>query len=475
MNKRKLFLAYFFIPTLVLTLIVGNVKLGSTSESSSPISLQGININAKSNQLPASRLDPKVFSQLLEKKDINGAVRHVELGWKQQYEEYIQGKLPSNQVVEVEQIQRILRQVDVMSRLRLGKSGRKTALLYAVPTPNHLELILVTPGKNPIHRRITSAKRAELIQVINKFRQSITNKYSEPQEYQKTGKQLYDWLLAPVESQLESAKINNIIFCLGGGLRSLPLAAISDGQKFLIEKYSLGIIPAFNLLDYQPDKIHQTQILAMGASEFTNQSALPAVPVELSSITSRPWQGKSLLNEEFTLENFKKQREIYPFGIVHLATHAEFSPGSIDNSYIQFWDRQIKLNEIKKLELAQPTVQLLVLSACQTALGDPKAELGFAGLAVQSGAKAAIASLWSVDDGGTLALMTQFYRQLNSTPIKAEALRQTQIAMIQRQLSLKTNPVNRGEPLPPEISPLDSLALSHPFYWAGFTVIGNPW
>ncbi|MBF2067555.1 MAG: CHAT domain-containing protein [Calothrix sp. C42_A2020_038] len=465
MNKIRLILALSMLSLSIIGLYTWFPKeplkaISSTQNTSAPTK----------SKLPASRLKPEVLKKLLDSKDINSAVIHVELGWKQQYEQYLQTQLPFNRVLEPQQMSQILDQI-------YRQTGKKSALIYAVPTPNHLELILVAPGTSPVHKRIQAAKREDLVNLVSKFRASIVNPNLPREQYLKTGKELHELLITPLEKNLQAQGINNLIFCLGGGLRTVPLAALHDGEKFLIEKYSLGIIPAFNLLDFQIANITQTQVLAMGASQFQTEPPLPAVPIEISSIISDKWQGKSLLNQEFTPVNLKKQRAAYPFGIVHLATHAELSPGSVEESYIQFWDTKVRLDELKTLELDRPPVQLLVLSACRTAVEDPQAELGFAGLAVQSGAKAAIASLWSVDDAGTLPLMTQFYQKLKAIPIKSEALRQTQIAMLKQRVSLKNNPTIRGSSsLPPEIvANLDSRELSHPFYWAGFTLVGNPW
>ncbi|MBW4511920.1 MAG: CHAT domain-containing protein [Scytonematopsis contorta HA4267-MV1] len=462
MNKIRLTL----IALLALSLsIIGLYGLKIQREP-----LKAVSPPRESSTLPVSRLQPEVLRKFLDNKDIGSAVKHVERGWKQQYEEYIKGKLPSNRVIETKEISQILNQI-------YQRTKKKSALIYAIPTPNHLELILVTPDKAPIHKRIKAAKREDLIKLVSKFRKDIVNPSSKRDEYLSSGKQLYKLIIAPLEPALKEQGINNLIFCLGGGLRTVPLAAMHDGKSFLVEKYSLGIIPAFNLLDFKPANLIQAQVLAMGASQFKNKEPLPAVPLELSSIVGSQWRGKSFLNQEFTLENFKKQRAIFPFGIIHLATHAEFSPGSVKQSYIQFWDTQIPLDELQSLELNKPPVQLLVLSACRTALGNPQAELGFAGLAVQSGAKAAVASLWSVNDGGTLALMSQFYQQLKANPIKSEALRQTQIAMLKQQVTLKNNPAIRGSNSLPTnvVATLDSRELSHPYYWSGFTLIGNPW
>ncbi|BAZ09289.1 hypothetical protein NIES4071_10970 [Calothrix sp. NIES-4071] len=462
MNKTKLTI---LLASATLISIVGlYAKLFKEPINAVPPPAQA----PQQSKLPVSPLKPEVLQKILDAQNVNSGIQYVEQSWQQQYQEYLQNKLPSNQIFDAQKMSRILDQLH-------QQTGTKSALIYAIPTPSHLELILVAPNIPAIHKRIPAAKREVLMKLVSKFRTAIVNS-KPPDEYLSSGKQIHELLIAPLEGVLQGQKIDNLIFCLGGGLRTVPLAAIHDGEKFLVEKYSLGIIPAFNLLNFNRANITQTQILAMGASEFQAQQPLPAVPLELSSIVNNEWKGKSLLNQAFTPENLKKQRAIIPFGIVHLATHAELSPDSVEHSYIQFWDTKVRLNELKTLELNKPPVQLLVLSACRTALGNPQAELGFAGLAVQSGASSTIASLWSVDDTGTLALMTQFYQHLKDTPIKSEALRQAQIAMIKQQVSIKNNPAIRGSgSLPPDLANLNSLQLSHPFYWAGFTLIGNPW
>ncbi len=191
------------------------------------------------------------------------------------------------------------------------------------------------------------------------------------------------------------------------------------------------------------------------------------------------WQGEAFINQDFTIENLQQQRQKQKFGIIHLATHAEFRSGKPSNSYIQFWQKEkLELDDIRNLKWHQPKVELLVLSACKTAVGDRQAELGFAGLAVQAGVKSALASLWYVSDVGTLALMNEFYQHFQKIPLKAEALRQAQIAMLKGKVSLKKGELygsNSRVKLPQELSEYTDENLSHPYYWAAFTIIGNPW
>jgi CHAT domain-containing protein len=408
--------------------------------------------------------------QALNDQDVSSAIRQVELGWKRQFEDYYQGRF-TIQYLEPEQIARSLARLHSIT-------GKKTALIYAIPVPGQLELILITPEGKPIHRRVPAAKRATLMEVAKTFRMGVVNPSSTSEEYLPAAQQLYQWIISPLEADLKAQKVDTLIFCVGAGLRSLPLAALHDGQRFLVEKYSLAIIPAFNLLDQNPAVLPGVKILAMGASQFESQPPLPAVPTELATITHTLWQGTTLVNQDFTIANLKKRRAQTPYGIIHLATHAEFLPGSANQSYIQFWDQQLRPTQFRELGLRIPIVQLLVLSACRTALGDPQAELGFAGLAVQSGSKAALASLWSVSDAGTLLLMTKFYQQLRTAPIKSEALRQAQLAMIRQQVSFDSNLALRtgsSITLPPEVKNSVAANISHPYYWAAFTMIGNPW
>jgi CHAT domain-containing protein len=133
-----------------------------------------------------------------------------------------------------------------------------------------------------------------------------------------------------------------------------------------------------------------------------------------------------------------------------------------------------------KLGWKEAEVDLLTLSACRTAIGNKEAEMGFAGLAVASGVQSALASIWSVSDEGTLALMTEFYYQLQSAKVKSEALRQAQLAMIQGKLKIESGQLRgsgmRGNvALPQELASLTNTNLSHPYYWSGFTMIGSPW
>jgi CHAT domain-containing protein len=272
-----------------------------------------------------------------------------------------------------------------------------------------------------------------------------------------------------------------LVFLPDIGLRTTPMAALHSGQEFLVEKYSIGLMPSLSLTNTLYTDIKKSQILAMGISQSTQgQIPLPAVPIEISTLVSRLWSGKLLLNNQATLENLIRIRRQQPFGIIHLATHADFIPGPMSNSYIQLWEDKLRLDQLRQLRLNEPQVEMLVLSACRTALGDEEAEIGFAGLAVLAGVKTSIASMWAVDDTSTTALMTKFYESLKTAPIRAEALREAQIAMATGQVYIKNGQVQGLKvvgnlPLPTESIGQTDLLLNHPYYWAAFTMVGNPW
>ncbi|MEP0802907.1 CHAT domain-containing protein [Funiculus sociatus GB2-M1] len=431
----------------------------------------------------------------------NSGISALEKTFTNQFENYL--GIEDTSIKNLEDAQKTVRNIE-------AATGVKPALIYIVFLPasvaseeencrsvrcnvstiqnsqDQLELILVTGKGEPIRKKIPSAMRSQVLKTALAFSTEVSNVQSSRQKYLPLGQQLYQWLIAPLEADLKARGIQNLVFITDMGLRSVPLAALHDGQKFLVERYSVGLMPSLSLTDTRYRNIKNTEVLAMGAAKFQNKPALPAVPVELSFIactakesSDRPcWSGKSFLDEGFTLSNLKTQRGERPFGIVHLATHAEFKSGSLSNSYIQLWDTQLRLDSLGQMGWNNPPVDLLVLSACRTAIGDEEAELGFAGLAVQAGVKSAVASLWYVSDEGTLGLMTGFYNELKKAPIKAEALRQVQVAMLKGEVRVEENQLLSPDgkiPLPPTLGNFSNQQFTHPYYWAAFTMIGNPW
>jgi len=394
--------------------------------------------------------------------------------FEEEYEKYV-GENITDQVVTAESLRDTLKTIKT-------QTGKSSAVVYVRQFPDRLELVLVLPEDTPISKTVPQSNAVILQQTIKEFRRAVYDS-TDSSGYKAPSQQLYQWLISPIESNLKALGIDTLIFCMDAGLRQIPLAALYDGKQFLVEKYSLGSIPSVSLTNTSYKAVKDSQVLGMGASKFQKLQPLPAVPVELAAITQQLWTGESFLNEQFTLNNLKAHSRRKPFGIIHLATHADFQAGDSSNSYIQLWDTQLRLAQLRQMGWNKlPQVELLVLSACRTAVGDVQAELGFGGLAVQAGVKSALASLWYVSDEGTLALMSEFYQHLSqpNVTIKAEALRQAQIAMLRGQLRLENGKLRgldklRQISLPPELASRGDRDLSHPFYWAAFTMIGSPW
>ena len=412
---------------------------------------------------------PAVAAPTLSEKIVN-----MERGLEQEFEGYFDADL-----AEVTQAPAEIAQ----TLTRIGQeTSTKPAVLWAIPKADHLHMVLITPSGEPIVRDLYDVPEDVLSQAVDDFHLEMHGGKSGMFAAQR----LHSWLIEPFEADyLEKEGIDTILFCLGNGLRSLPIAALFDGESFLLEKYSSTRIPAFNLIQTEYSPINQKQVLAMGASEFQELSPLPAVSAELDNVlsaweTAQPSHPKShaFLNESFTLANLKQQLDTESPDIVHLATHAIFKPGSPDSSYIQLWNEPLKLNHIRDVNWQNPSVELLVLSACRTAIGDDEAELGFAGMTLQSGAKSALASIWNVSDAGTLALMSEFYQQMANASTKAEALRQAQLKMLRGEVKVADRKLqlSRGEvQLPPELNLEEASDLSSPYYWAAFTMVGSPW
>ncbi|MBE9241261.1 CHAT domain-containing protein [Synechocystis salina] len=366
-----------------------------------------------------------------------------------------------------------------------AETGKKPAVLWIIPEKEFLHLVLVTPDLDPVVVDLHDVPETVLRPVVATFQREL--QLSQTVNRRESAQQLYQWIIAPYAETLEAQGIDTLLFCLGNGVRGLPMAALFDGQEYLLEKYSLTNIPAFNLIDSNYKPLHPGNILAMGASEFADQSPLPAVPVELDNVLwamtmdrtdEKRWQGETFLNQDFTIDRFQTELAERQPNIVHLATHSFFRSGKPSNSYIEFWDDKLNLDKMSQINWPSSTLELLVLSACQTALGDDEAELGFAGLALKAGVKSALASFWNVDDGATLVLMTEFYRQLGQTSTKAEALRQAQLKMLRGELTseLEQSGISRGAiALPPSLIDLGQTDFSAPYYWASFTMLSSPW
>jgi CHAT domain-containing protein len=429
-----------------------------------------INLNIRDSVIQSAfRSD---IERNLEAGNISAAMSLLDKSFSQEFQEYF-GNNISDELISSEEIKKRLASIGAETRT-------KPSLIYLFSQREKLNLVLITSCGETVYKSVPSANREELLKVVSEFRNEITKRgVRNTTSYLPSSQQLYKWMIAPLEDSLKKCETDTISFVVDRGLRGMPFAALHDGQQFLVEKYSLSLMPSMNLTDTRYVDLRNSQVLAMGASQFSELNPLPAVPAEIATI-SREWQGVSFLNEGFTLENLKRQHQSRPFGVIHLATHGEFRPGVPNNSFIQLWDSRLRLDQLGDLRLNDPQVNLLVLSACRTAVGDAQAELGFGGLALQAGVQTAVGSLWYVSDEGTLGLMSEFYQQLKTAGIKGAALRQAQIAMLRGEVRLEGGRLrssSRGEgvELPASLQGFADLKLSHPYYWSAFVMIGSPW
>jgi CHAT domain-containing protein len=336
--------------------------------------------------------------------------------------------------------------------VQIDQVDAEAAIIYPIILEDRLEIILSLSGE-PLHHYATSVSRSEVEQIASQFRQSISP-IARSQDRLRFSHQLYDWLLRPAEVDLAHGQVKTLVFVLDSVLQNLPIAALYDGNQFLIEKYGVALTPSLQLFDPQPLARQKLQVLTGGLTEARQGfSALPDVALELQQITAEV-SGKLILNQELTNANLEQQLNKAPFNIVHLATHGQFSSNA-NETFILTWDDRLNVKQLNGLlqtrDQSEVTpLELLVLSACQTAAGDKRAALGLAGVAVRSGARSTVATLWSVNDEAAANLMAKFYQELAKPgATKAQALRQAQLALLK-------------EP-----------RFRMPYYWSPFVLVGN--
>lgn len=336
--------------------------------------------------------------------------------------------------------------------VQVDQINPQTAVIYPIILPNRLAVILSLPNQ-PLSYYETSLPQSEVEGILDQMQQSL-RPTSFSQERLPIAKQVYDLLLRSAQDKLAASGVTTLVFVLDGSLRNLPMAALYDGQKYLIEKYSIALAPGLQLLQPQPLKRQQLKGLLGGLSEARQGfSALPAVALEVNQIESEI-PAQVLLDRTFTSTTIQSQLNSAPFAVVHLATHGQFS-SKAEDTFILTWDDRINVKQLDTLLRAREQgevkpIELLVLSACQTATGDRRAALGLAGLAVRSGARSTLATLWSVNDRSTAFFMVEFYRELGQPGVtKAQAVRSAQLALLKQP------------------------QYEHPYYWAPFILLGN--
>lgn len=334
----------------------------------------------------------------------------------------------------------------------IDQLDQRAAVIYPIILSDRLEVILSLP-EGGLRRYTSPASQEQIEDLVDSLRQTLVIRVGR--QYLTGMQQLYDWIIRPAEMDLEISNVETLVFVLDGALRNVPMAAMHNGDHFLVEDYGIALTPGLQLVDPQPIQQQELSVLTAGLSEARQGfSALPNVIPEVQQI-QQEISAELLLNQDFTTNAIQQLVQDSADPIVHMATHGKFSSQK-DETFILTWDGQLNINQLNSLLQAselnrEAPIELLVLSACQTATGDKQAALGLAGVAVRAGARSTVATLWQVNDEGTAIFMSRFYEELTDQNVsKAEALRRAQLAILE-----------------------DPQFRQHPYFWAPYVLIGN--
>ncbi|MBE9046222.1 CHAT domain-containing protein [Pleurocapsales cyanobacterium LEGE 10410] len=370
----------------------------------------------------------------------------------------------------------------------------EAAVIYPILLPDSLEIILSLPKQPLRHYTIPNLNPEQVARTIRQLRRhSLTNpgfaeairgargnpeaaikikqiQLSQSESLQQhilpLASELYKWLIAPAAAELQANDIKTLVFVLDGALRNIPMSLLYDQQeqKYLIENYNIALSSGLQLTAPKPLNRQPIKVLAAGVTKDFPAYRFPPIPQveqELATIKEIFERSQILLNQEFTQASLEQKLQESDFPVVHLATHGQFGStpaqtfilsGAEQGSpliNVNQFDNMLRSGSLKR---AKP-IELLVLSACNTAQGDNQAILGLAGVAVRAGARSTIATLWGADDQATANLMSKFYHNLaaDAQISKTAALRQAQLELLTEE---------------------DAL-YRHPYYWAPFVLIGN--
>ena len=328
------------------------------------------------------------------------------------------------------------------------------ALIYPIILENSLEIVVRLPRSPELQHYTILVPKQELESTLVQWRTELERRFVSTQSLVLSQK-IYGWTIEPLQEVLEQTEVKTLVFVLDGGLRNLPMAALHDGRKYLLEQYAIASVPGLKLLAPQVTR-NKHSVLAFGLAEVRSGfpphqgfGELANVKSELNRI-DRQVKAKKYLDREFTSDNLQQQIGATDFPILHLATHGQLSSESA-NTFLLAWDKRINVGNLSTIlqQNSSQAIELLVLSACQTAAGDNRATVGLAGIAIESGANSTLASLWNVRDSSTAQLMSWFYQGLSQDESKAEALRQAQVRLLR------------------------TPGYQAPFYWSPYVLLGN--
>ena len=332
---------------------------------------------------------------------------------------------------------------------KLDTISPTTVVIYPIVFPDRTEVLAsFSSGMQRYSVPITSEV---LTKEVRLFRRTVEKRTTL--EYLLPSQQIYDWLIRPLEPELIRQKIQTLVFVPDGVLRTIPFSALHDGKSFLIQQYAIAMTPGLYLTDPRPLNLEKIRTLAGGL--ITSVQGFPSLPYvrdEVDSIRTL-FQADQLINEEFRMGLLEQELRESRYGVLHIATHGKFSTDAND-SFLLTFDGKLTMDKLDQLiglfRFRQDPLELLTLSACQTAVGDDRAALGLAGVAIKAGARSALATLWFINDEASAELIAEFYRQLRDPSVsKAVAIQRAQIKL------------------------LGDRVYDHPAYWSPFLLLNN--
>lgn len=385
--------------------------------------------------------------------------------------------IPANQTAQVANISSVLNTVDSLrlaelqnyfgndcaiadvittDKVDLLQPDRHTAYFSSIILKDRIAIIVNFPNRQTKIAWHRNSAKTTITEEINQFRRGLEAFYDEDYDLQP-GQNIYNWLIKPFAEDLQQAGIDTLVFTQDGILRSISMAALHDGEQFLVEKYALATTPSLNLIARSQVNPQKLKALALGLTQASTidgrtYDSLPNVEREIKQVEGIFAESTGLLDRAFTRDRLQQELSQTSYPIVHIATHGQFSAEPEDTFLITGDGKKLTITELDRLIRTtakdnQP-INLISLTACQTAVGDERAALGLAGVAIQAGASSALASLWSISDEITPQVVKEFYTDLQTgNTTKAKALQQAQKSLIKR-----------GE---------------HPAFWSPFILIGD--
>ena len=334
--------------------------------------------------------------------------------------------------------------------VNLDQIEAATAVIYPVILPDRVEVLVNV--RDQVHQFVSRIEAGDLKDLVNEFRDQLQVDFGD-EEYLEIGEELYDLLFAQVEDLFSENKINTLLVIPDGVLRTIPMAAVYDGEAFMVQRFAIATTPGISLTLPKPLNVENSNFFAGGISEAVQgYVGLPGVPRELQNLEAT--YGASVLRDtNFKRDDLKEQLTSANYSIVHIATHGHFDSNP-QESYLLTYDDKLTMDLLEesignRKNVGEP-LELLVLSACETAAGDSRAALGLAGVALKAGARSAVATLWQISDAATVEIIDTFYEYTAKEGVtKARAMQLAQIRLIEQP------------------------RFQHPTDWAPFLMIGN--